>query len=114
MTLSSEYLLISLDTTYSKDFTATDESGALIDLTGYSVYFVARDFDEEVIFEYTEADSQITVSLPNTVTLTLPYSETRDYTFIRGKYQLYVESAGGVRTRISEGMVHLSRTLTNV
>ncbi len=88
-----------------------DAAGAAINLTGYSARMKIRNtIDGDVLLD---ASSLVALGgVAGTITVTIADDTTAGFTWIAGTYDLEVESAGGVTTRLLRGEVTISRENT--
>lgn len=110
-------LYIEQGATFQKVITWKDSTGAAIDLTNYSARLQARKTKSSTttFLEATTANGRITLGgVAGTITIAVPASVTTALTTYSGVYDLELESAGGVVTRLLEGDVTVSREVTRV
>lgn len=100
-------LSIDAGATFSIVVTWKDPNGTPIDLTGYSARMKLKDtYGGNTLVSLTDSDGITLGGSAGTVTVTISDSQTAaiggtDHT--KGVYDLEVESAGGVTTRLLEG-----------
>ena len=108
----AQNIIINSDADYLKQFTAKDDTGTVIDLTGYTLGAQLRK---------TYASSTSTTFAPvivsaaaGTFTLALTDVQTKTGTLERGRhvYDVIVTDAGGDKTRIQEGIAVVSPSVT--
>ena len=108
----AQNIIINSDADYLKQFTAKDNTGTVIDLTGYTLASQLRK---------TYASSASTTFAPvivsatlGTFTLALTDVHTAVGTLERGRhvYDVIVTDAGGDKTRIQEGIAVVSPSVT--
>lgn len=101
--------------TFTRDFIYKDANGAVVNLTGYSARMQIRQFkeSEEKLFEATTANGKLVIAgALGKITLTIQPSDTNTVKFSQGVYDLEIESAGGVVTRLLQGVVTFDKQVT--
>lgn len=102
--------------TFTLDLAVTDESGNIVNLSGYTARLdIKRNVLESTsLLQLTTANSRIIITaLTGVVTLILTAAETAAITtWQRGVYDLELVSAGGVVTRLCSGDVVVSAEVT--
>ena len=101
--------------TYQLVVTWKQPDGTPVDLTGYSarMQFRKTKTSTTVLFSGTTANGVISLGgAAGTVSITIPATSTDDFTFGCGVYDLELESAGGIVTRLIEGDVEVSKEVT--
>lgn len=102
-------LIIDQGTTYSTDLQLTDDAGNVIDLTSYTAAAQIRK-------TYTSSSAtNFTVTIgasTGLVTLSLTANQTSNITAGRYVYDVELTSAGGVVSRIIEGIVTVTPQVT--
>lgn len=91
------------------------EDGTAVDLTGYSAKMQIRDSDDSLVMELSTDNGRITVDSSGTITLHVPGSDTAlipETTNEYYRYDLLLTSPTGVRTRLIEGRVEVTRDVT--
>lgn len=96
-----------------------DSAGAAIPLTGYIARMTIRQTIDSSVALVTALSTGVSPKLVITtatglITLTLPATETDDYAWIGGYYDLEIEAAapGSAVTRLLQGKVSVSREVT--
>lgn len=99
--------------TFSRVITWKDESGALVDLTGYSARMqIRKKIDGDSIIELTTSNGRITLGgAAGTITLNISATDTAAL-LSNGVYDLELVASGNIVTRLLEGSVTLSREVT--
>lgn len=93
----------------------TDAVGAVINLAGYLVRMQARSTvaAATTLFERTRALGSITVvDATGAATPLWTATETAAYTWTAGVYDVEIESAGGIVTRVMQGKITLDPEVT--
>lgn len=101
--------------TFSLVITWKDNSNSPIDLTSYTARMQVRRTKQSstVIVEASTTDGRITLGgALGTITVVIPATVTDDIEAGCGVYDLEVESADGVVTRLIEGAVEFSKEVT--
>lgn len=91
------------------------DNGSPADLSGYTARMQIRASvsSTDVLAEYTTANNMLVISPgDSTVTITVPSSETEDYNWTTGVYDLEIVSGSNDAIRISEGWVKVSPQVT--
>ena len=115
MTAGKYDIVIEQGADFSYNVTWNDQTGAPVNLTGYSAAMMVRNSynDASPILSLTSAGGQITlggaagtiaISASNTLTAALPASN--------GFYDLELTSAGGTITRLMQGKVTITPQVT--
>jgi hypothetical protein len=86
-----------------------DEAQAVIDLSGYSAKFVARDSFGKVVLSLTKDDGITVAATSPNVRITRTAVQTAALDYEGGTYNLELTSAGGTVYRLLEGRCTLSR-----
>jgi aspartate-semialdehyde dehydrogenase len=90
-----------------------DVVGGPANLTGYVGSMMIRELRSDAVPVATIPPAAITVnSGTRQVKVTIPSSETEDYTFRRGVYDLIITGAGGDEWRLVEGRITTSMAVT--
>ena len=115
MTAAVYNLYIEQGTTFSKTLTWKDSSGNPINLTGYTarMQFRRSAASADALYTASSTGGQITMGgALGTVAIVLPATDTAAFDFGCAVYDLEVESAGGIVTRLLEGGVEVSLEVT--
>lgn len=108
-------LMIEQGATFNQTVTWKDSTGAAVDLTGYSARMQFRPSVNAptVYFSATSSDGRIVLGgTAGTITINISAVETTAFTFVSAVYDLELQSASGVVTRLLEGGVAVSREVT--
>ena len=103
-------LYIDQGTDYTITVDVTDSAGDILDLTGYTATaqirktYTSSSLSATFTTSITEAAGQVTISLTDTQTSALEAG--------RYVYDLNIESAGGVKTRVIEGQAVVTPGVT--
>jgi len=91
-----------------------DISGSLVDLTGYTARLQARHStgSTTTFISLTELSGLTLGGAAGTIIVTLTATQTAAITEKFGVYDLELESAGGVVTRLLQGAVTITREVT--
>lgn len=101
--------------TFQRVISWKDSSGNPINLTGYSARMQCRKNRSAPtpIFTATTQNGKLSISgSQGIITLSIPASETDLFDFSSAVYDLEIESSGGIVTRLLEGAVTLSKSVT--
>lgn len=101
--------------TFVREFTYKDGEGVAINITGYSARMQFRPYRESstLLIEATTVNGKIVLDgAAGKLTLTLTPSDTNNLTERKAVYDLEIQSAGGVVTRLLEGAVEISKQVT--
>ena len=93
----------------------TDDNDEIKNIAGYSAKMQIRRtaFDNDVLAEYSTDNTKLVVSgSDGKITLALSNSDTAALTFLRGVYDLYIESGAGVIDYITRGSVDVIARVT--
>ena len=106
-------LVIEQGATFQHTLTLSN-GGTAINLTGYDVRMHIREYvsSPDTIVELTIVDGISVVAASGQITLTISATDTAAMSFDTAYYDLEIESAGGVVTRIVEGSVNLRPEVT--
>lgn len=110
-------LLCEQGATFVRTVTWKDENGTAIDLTGSSARMMVRVDAESASavldLRSTGESPKITINAPNgAITISVPAAQTAALSAGNYVYDLEVESAGGVVTRLLQGGFLVSREVT--
>jgi hypothetical protein len=108
-------LFIEQGSTFSYTLTLTDNVGAPLDLTGYTARMQIRQAVQapNALISLTTENGRISITpLTGVIELSIEAEATATLNFQNGVYDLEIESAGGIVTRIVQGAVTLSREVT--
>ena len=103
---------IDQDSDYLKQFTAKDDTGTVIDLTGSAVTAqIRKTYATTTSTSFTTA---IVTAASGTFTLALTDVQTATGTLERGRqvYDVVVTASGGDKTRVQEGIATISPGVT--
>ena len=101
--------------TFQKIITWKDADDNPINLTSFTarMQFRRAKRSDDVLYSANTENGMITLGgAAGTITIDIPAEETEAFGFRRAVYDLEVESAGGIVTRLIEGSVELSREVT--
>lgn len=85
-----------------------DEAGELIDFTSYTGRMKFRSSVDATTVLYDASEDIVFGGVEGTVTVTIPDDVTAGFTWTQAVYDLEVESAGGITTRLLRGTVIVS------
>ena len=97
------------------DLTYKDDTGAPVDLTGYSARMQIREeiSSPTALVSISSASGEITLGgITGTISIHIPATTTAALSFNTGKYDLELEDSAGVVTRLIQGSVTLSPEVT--
>jgi hypothetical protein len=113
--LAGNTITIEQGSTFSLSLAYKDSSGTLIDLSTYSARMqcrVGRDATSTVFSLTSGSEITLSDSDPNLL-ITIPATTTAAYDApLRGVYDLEIESAGGVVTKILKGTLLIEAEVT--
>lgn len=92
-----------------------DSNGDPIDLTGASAKMQVRDTKggSKLAFTLTSPSGGITIDAPNgKLTLTMTPTQTNKLFYPKSSYDVMLVDASGVKTKLVEGFLTLSRSVT--
>lgn len=115
MTAGNHNFTIEKGATFNPVVTWKGSNGTAIDITGYSARMHIRKTknDPNTIFALTSANGKLTLGDDaGTIEMLLTATETAAVTDASGVYDLELESAAGVVTRLLEGAVVFSNEVT--
>jgi hypothetical protein len=106
-------LLIQRVATYNNTFQWNDQQNTPIDLTGYTLKFVAREVADPLspqLIQYTSPCFQLSITNPLTgqFQITIPAGDTATYTWTNAVYDLVAISSGGVVTQLLRGSINIT------
>lgn len=102
-------------TTFVRDFIYKDGNGAVVNLTGYSARMQFREFksSDVKLLEATTANGKLVIAGSlGKITLTLTPTDTNPIDFAEAVYDLELESASGIVTRLLQGTVTFDKQVT--
>jgi hypothetical protein len=113
---------IELNSVNAAGFTAYSSGGILqyntpVDLAGFTAEMDIRSGSNSTttLYQLSTAGGQIALdNVLKTITLTIPASDTEDFTWTTGVYDLEMTSGGGIVTRLLSGNITVSREVTKV
>ncbi len=107
-------LVIEQGSTFQTVITYKDSNNDIVDLTGYTARMqIRRRKTTDTPYLSISSDSEIVVGdAAGTLTITIPAATTAALDFKRAVYDLEVESAGGIVTRLLQGTVELNKEVT--
>ena len=110
------HITIEQGATFNPVLTWKDQTGTPIDLSGYSARMQVRaeiDAADPPLMDLTSVGGELVLGgAAGTITFNVPAATTEALTFETAVYDLEVESAGGVVTRLLKGDVYLSPEVT--
>lgn len=116
MPATVQNLVIEQGATFSRVVTCTTAAGAVFTLTGYVARMKLRPTPGHatVLLSLTSSPAAglVVDGTLGTITITITAAQTAAMTFSEASYDLEVESAGGVVTRVLQGIVELSVEVT--
>ena len=115
MPASTYNFTIEQGATFSITFGYRAANGTPINLSGYSARMHARQPLESsrTLINATTVNGLLTIAAVDvTVTLSLSAAQTAALNFEKARYDLEIESVGGVVTRLVEGTITLSKEVT--
>ena len=115
MTAGLANLVLEQGSTFVKTLTWYDELGNLRNLTGYSAELQVRFEAEDEVLLYSANTTTGEIVLGGalgTIVITIPAAATLALDFIKAKYDLLLTSGAGVKTRLIEGAITLSKGVT--
>lgn len=115
MPAASYDLMIEQGATFSQTVTWKDANGVPVNLTGYSARMQFRPSVNAptIYFSATSSDGRITLNgATGTITINISAAETTGFGFVSAVYDMELQSANGVVTRLLEGGVSVSREVT--
>ena len=92
-----------------------DSSGAAVNLTGASAKMQVRDTKggSKLAFTLTSPSGGIVIDAPNgKITVTMTPTQTNKLYYPKSSYDLMITNAAGVKTKLVEGFLTLSRSVT--
>ena len=108
-------LFVEQGATFSYTLTLTDSAGAPVNLTGYTARMQMRRSVQspDILISLTTANGRLVITpLTGVITMTISATDTAALNFQSAVYDLEIESAGGIVTRLIEGKVRLSLEVT--
>jgi hypothetical protein len=108
-------LFVEQGATFTYTLTLTDNVGTPINLTGYTARMQMRRAvqSDEVLISLTTQNGRIVITpLTGVIVLNIEATATAALNFQTAVYDLEIESAGGIVTRVLQGKVTLSREVT--
>ncbi len=107
--------IIEQGTTFQRDFVYKDSNNVVVNLTNYTARMQIRPSKDStvILVEATTANGKLSIAgAQGKISLVLMPSDTNLVGFDVGVYDLEIESAGGVVTRLLEGTVEVSKQVT--
>lgn len=101
--------------TFVREIVYRDSNNAAINLTGYTARMQVRPYKDssEILLTATTENGKIAiVGAQGKITITLTPADTNSIAFAEGVYDVEIESATGVVTRLLEGTVLFSKQVT--
>ncbi len=100
--------------TFIRVFTWNNPNGTPVDLTGYTARMQIRQSVVSPTYYYQALSGGDIVlgGSAGTITLTIPAPTSAAWTFIKGVYDLELQSPSGIVTRLVQGNVTVSREVT--
>ena len=92
-----------------------DSNGDAVDLTGASAKMQVRDTKggSKLAFTLTSPSGGIVIDAPNgKITVTMTPTQTNKLYYPKSSYDLMITNAAGVKTKLVEGFLTLSRSVT--
>ena len=117
MTAAVFDLVIEQGATFQQTFVWTDNSGAPIDLSGYTARMMVKTGFADTVsssllsLSTTAGTISITAST-GSIAISVPASTTQALTFSKAVYDLELVSGSGVVTRLVQGNVTLNKEVT--
>jgi hypothetical protein len=108
-------LFVEQGATFTYTLTLTDDVGAPVNLTGYTARMQMRRAVQATpaLISLTTENGRITITpLTGVITLTIEAAATASLNFQTAVYDLEIQSAGGIVTRVLQGNVALSKEVT--
>jgi len=108
-------LFVEQGATFSYTLTLNDSAGAPVNLTGYTARMQMRRSVQspDILISLTTANGRLVITpLTGVITMTISATDTAALNFQSAVYDLEIESAGGIVTRLIEGKVRLSLEVT--
>lgn len=113
-------LCVNQGATYQKQFTwlataccgAAGAEPAPVDLTGYTANMQIRAFPLAATVLYDASADIVLGGIAGTIVLTIPSTDTENFTWWSGVYDMILTSPGGVVTRVLQGTVLVSAGVT--
>lgn len=114
MTAGIYDITIEQGATFTLSATWKDSAGAPVNLTGYSARMQVRSsYDSEEVLASLVSPTDITLGgALGTILVTISATSTQLLTIQEGVYDLELQSAGGVVTRLLQGKATISREVT--
>jgi hypothetical protein len=109
----SFYLVINQGETSQYAWPVLDDNGVALDLTGYTALAqVRRSVDSPtVLHQWSSADSTILLQASNVILVTPPATSLA-WTWSKGVYDILITAPDGTVSRVGEGTVAVSRSVT--
>lgn len=107
-------IIIEQGATFTLSATWKDSAGAPVNITGYSARMQVRsNYDSEEALVSLVSPTNITLGgALGTILVTIIATDTQKLTIQDGVYDLELQSAGGVVTRLLQGKATISREVT--
>lgn len=106
-------LSIPKGTTWAAQWPVTDEAGASVDVTGWTVRAQVRPSkgSDTVLHEWSTTIGNAEAG-DGFVSLSVDYSDSETWTWERGVYDVLLTSLDDVRTKLDSGSVRVDATVT--
>jgi len=98
--------------TFKRILTIKQADGTKLDLTGYSLRSIIKDFTGGTLILNLGTYSTISDSVNGEITIEIPSTKTATLNFDKAVYDFEIETVNGVVDRILHGIVTLSREVT--
>lgn len=108
-------LLIEQGATFLKTFVWKDSNEDPVDITGYTARMQIRRKKSATTVEHTATTENSGITLGDaagTVVVTIPATDTADFEFSKGVYDIELIDPQGTVTRLIEGGVEVSKEVT--
>ncbi len=111
--MTAYFLVIEQGTTSQYAWPVLDDDGEAVSLVGYTALAqVRRSVDsEDVLHEWTSEDQSIVFQGNNVVVVTPPATSLA-WTWTRGVYDVLITAPDGTVSRVGEGTIKVSRSVT--
>jgi hypothetical protein len=111
--MAAYYLIIEQGTTSQYAWPVYDDDNNAVALSGYTAKAQARRSitDDTVLHEWNSEDDTILLQ-GNQVVLITPPAASLAWTWTRGVYDILITSPDGTVSRVAEGVVEVSRSVT--
>jgi hypothetical protein len=115
MTAGTYNFTVEQGATFTRDFVYKDSTNVVVNLTGYSARMHIRPHLEstQILLEATTANAKLTITpLQGKISVVFTPADTNSIPDTEAVYDLELESASGVVTRLIEGSVTFSKQVT--